>query len=397
MIMPPPQSVTASPSHWQPPPATSWQPTAQHHLLLQAIFAEDATAISAWQAWVQHIDIEQLDEGSYWLLPRLYKRWQNDDRLHREDGTQVIWQRIKGVYRHVWSRNQLIFRYLAEAIKALQRVQIPVVLMGGAALVANPGADIGSRRADDSGLWVPAASLGKALEQLRDLGWQPTQQLSPEHLRSQQTAVGLRRHQDTLTLYWWPLLECPRLGPAGESNRAGLPVQLVTTEAIVLDPTEQCFLCCIQATRWQPRSPVYWLADAIDLLQRDAIPGDRLIQLAQTHQLLLPLQSSLMQIAPLLHSDELKATLTQLQALTISQFEQAEFAAKGQAQSWLGALPTQWFEYRRLYPQCSGLQRGVNFGPFLAQRWGLRNVWQIPRHIVQRGFQRLSKLSAKTQ
>jgi hypothetical protein len=389
MITTPP-SIKASQPHWQPPPATHWQPTAQHLLLLQAIFAEDAAAIAAWQTWVQQIDIEQLDEGSYWLLPRLYQRWQ-DGLPHQADGTQAIWQRIKGVYRHVWSRNQLIIRYLAEAVQSLQTAQIPVVVMGGAALVATPGADIGSRRADDSGLWVPEAFLEPALEHLRDLGWQITRPLSPEHLRSQQTTVGLRRHRDTLTLYWWPLPECPVLGRAGEVSTGGLPIQLATTEAIALDPTDQCFICCIQATRWQPRSPVYWLADAVDLLQRYPIQSDRLIQLAQTHQLLLPLQSSWMQIAPFLVSDEVDTTLDKLKALPVSPFERAEFAVKGQANR-LGQLPTQWFEYRRLYPQFSGPQRVWNFGPFLVQRWGLKSVWQIPRHIFQRGFQRLSKL-----
>ncbi|MGD1906789.1 MAG: nucleotidyltransferase family protein [Leptolyngbyaceae cyanobacterium] len=387
MIATPP--TTANRSHWQPPPATTWQPTAQHLLLLQAIFAEDAAAIAAWRTWGEQIDIEQLDEGSYWLLPRLYKRWQ-DGLPHRKDETQAIWQRIKGVYRHVWSRNQLILWSLGEAVQSLQAAQIPVVVMGGAALVATPDADIGSRRADDSGLWVPESSLGNALGQLRDLGWQPTRPLSPEQLRSQQTAVGLRRHSDTLTLCWWPLPECPALGRAGEVNNGGLPVQLANTEAIALNPTDQCFLCCIQATRWQPGSPVYWLADAVDLLQRYPIQGDRLVQLAQTHQLVLPLKSSLMQIAPLVGSHEVETILDRLKALPVSPFERAEFAVKGQANKW-GQLPTQWFEYRRLYPQFAGPQRAWNFGPFLARRWGLKSAWQIPLHIFQRGVQRLSK------
>ena len=391
MIASTPPTQTNRP-HWQPPPATRWQPTAQHLLLLQAIFAEDAAAISTWRTWVQQIDIEQLDEGSYWLLPRLYKRWQGG-LPYQKDETQAIWQRIKGVYRHVWSRNQLILRYLGEAVQSLQAAQIPVVVMGGAALVATPDADIGSRRADDSGLWVPETCLAPALDQLRDLGWQPTRPLSPEQLRSQQTAVGLRRDQDTLTLCWWPLPECPALGRAGEVNNGGLPVQLATTEAIALEPTDQFFVCCIQATRWQPRSPVYWLADAADLLQRYPIQGDRLVQLAQTHRLLLPLQSSLMQIASLLGSHEVEA-LDRLKVLPVSPFERAEFAVKGQVSKW-GQLPTQWFEYRRLYPQFSGPQRVLNFVPFLAQRWGLKGVGQILRHIFQRGIQRLSKLRLK--
>ncbi len=387
-----PETAGAERLPWQPPPATRWQPTPQHQLLLQASFAEAAAAIAAWQTWQQRIDIEHLDEGSYWLLPRLYRRLQGLTLGQQSAEEIATLQRLKGVYRHVWSRNQMILHDLGQAVQQLQQAQIPVVVVGGAALVAAPQADVGSRRADDSGLWVPEASLTEALDRLNALGWQPTQARSPAQLRSQQTAVGLRRHRHTLTLYWRVLPPCPALGVAGEVTQGGTPIQLGAVPAIALAPTEQCFVCCVQATRWQPRSPVYWLADAADLIQRHPIDWPRLVALAQAHRLGLPLRESLALLAPMLNNPGLNTTLQQLHKVSISAFERAEFAAQARPHPLLGQLPPQWFEYRRLSPQ-PWPQRLWGFAQFLSQRWGLKSPWYIPLHGGKQGLKRLWRLS----
>ncbi|WP_204138434.1 nucleotidyltransferase family protein [Halomicronema sp. CCY15110] len=381
-------TTPAANMHWQPIPATSWQPTTTHQLLLRVICGTDEAAIAAWQTWVQQIDIEQLDEGSYWLLPRVYQRCPTleiSDPSPRETAT---WQRLKGVYRHVWSRNQMILRYLGEAVQELKEADIAAVVVGGAALVAAPGADIGSRRADDSGIWVPAETLGAALVILKSLGWRPTLSKSPDQLRAQQTAVGLRRQRDTLTLYWRVLPECPVLGVAGEEAATGTTLTLGHEFAIALSPTDQCFACCIQATRWQPRSPVYWLADAAHLIQQHPIDWARLIYLGRTHQLTLPLLKSLTHLSSLLGTAELAQTCQTLRGIPLTAAERAEFAAKAQPYPLWGQLSPLWFEYRRLTSH-HWFQYPAGFAQFLAHRWGLNHSWQVPLHASKQGVQRL--------
>jgi hypothetical protein len=356
--------------------------------LLQVIFGSDDAAIAAWRTWVEPIDIEQLDEGSYWLLTRVYQRCRGWDLPQASPHETATWQRIKGVYRHVWSRNQMILRYLGEAVRGLQEAGIPTVVVGGAALVAEPETDIGSRRADDSGIWVPAEALKTALSIFQSLGWTPTLSKSPEQLRAQQTAMGLRRQRDTLTLYWRVLPECPTLGVAGEETATGTTLSLGQATAIALSPTDQCFVCCVQATRWQPRSPVYWLADAAHLIQQHPIDWARLIYLGQTYRLSLPLLKSLTQLASLLEMAELPQTCQPLQSIPVTAFERAEFAAKARPYSLWGQLPPLWFEYRRLTSH-SWLQRPAGFAQFLAHRWGLDHPWQVPIHASKQGMKRL--------
>ena len=347
------------PAHWSPVPAASCEPTALHRLLLTAIFGDRHAAIAAWHEWEAQIDIEDLDEGSYWLLPRLYRRLRDwDGQLSSDDRQtyQRTCQRITGLYRHVWSRNQMILREVGEIVEALKAARISVVVLGGAAIVAEAGADMGARRADDSGFWVPAAALSEAVAVLRSLGWETTTHRSPVQLQQQQTFVGLHRGRNFLTLHWWVLPECAALERddferGAVSSRDGVPLQLGTVAARGLDRTDRLFVDCIRATRWQPRSPVYFLADAIELVRRRSgsqsetnsdIDWKRLVEYGCIHRLNYSLRASLEEVLacvdrPELHA-EIDAAIRTLQGLPASAPERWEARAKARPSPLLGQL-----------------------------------------------------------
>ncbi len=382
-------SASPSASRWQPQPPVTWQPTPVQQCLLTATVGQGIAALNAWQIWQAQVDIENLDEGSYWILPRLYHSLRQVDQVDLSPEALQKLQRIKGVYRHVWSRNQILLRLLEKAVQTLQQAGISPVVLGGAALVTRPGADVGSRRVDDMGLWVPFETLPLAIAQLWEAGWQPTQRLEVNQLRSQQTFLGWQQNGYTLVLYWRVLPEFSSLGVAGDSLTEAETVQLGHTSVLALDPTDQFLLCCIQATQWQPRPPFYWLADAAALAQNFTIDGPRLKEKAQTHQLTLALRESLSVIVPLLNhlnQSALTALEQELNHSAISPYEQWEFAAKAQPHPLLGQLPRHWFEYRRLHPHQSQIRCWQGYLRFLRQRWGIR-IWHVS--II---FKRLSRL-----
>jgi hypothetical protein len=355
-------------------------------LLIRAAIQAEVAAIDAWQTWKTEVeDIENLDEGSYWVFPRLYRNLQ---RLGIED---PLMQRLKGVYRHVWSRNQMMLRALELVVQELQAVDIDPLLLRGAALITLPGEDVGVRRADDSGIGVAFESVPKAVAQLQKLGWQPSQLKAPESLRSQQHALGFHRHDGLVfTLYWRPLPECFPLCSTAKSQEAQISVCLGQTFVEVPSPTEQLFYSCICATRWQLRPPFYWLADAAALIQCQPIDWVHLLHLAKQYRLSLSLRRSLTLIAAWVACPGLNSTLQQLQNLPIASFESVELWAKGRSHPLLGQLPSLWFEHQRLiaasptegnHPQA--------FGQFLQQRWGLPSLWQLPLHIGKQGAKRV--------
>ncbi len=371
-------AAAASPpaSHWQPQPPATWRPPPLQQCLLTATLGQGAIALNAWHTWQAQVDIENLDEGSYWVLPRLYQNLRQGDLSDLSAESRRKLQRIKGVYRHVWSRNQILLRLLEKAVQTLQQTGISPVVVGGAALVTRPGADVGSRRVDDMGLWVPYEAVPLAIAQLQAAGWQPTQQIGIEQLRSQQTFLGWRRDGHTMVLYWRILPEFSTLGAAGDNQTDGIIVKLGHTPVLALNPTDQFLVCCIQATQWQLRPPFYWLADAASLAQYHPIDGLRLKHQAQKHGLTLALRESLGLVVPQLQQPQLAVIEQELSHVSISSFEQREFAAKAQPHQLLGQLPRHWFEYQRLHSGQSNSRLFQGFLKVLHQRWGLR-VWHI--------------------
>ena len=80
-------------------------PTREQELLLQAALMQGKETIDAWEAWKSTVEIAQIDQGSYRLLPLLYKNL-------RDHGVEDPWaDTLKGVYRSTWYKNQLLFRH----------------------------------------------------------------------------------------------------------------------------------------------------------------------------------------------------------------------------------------------------------------------------------------------
>lgn len=365
---------------------TDWQPTPQQRLLLQATLGEDAIALAAWEAWKTQIDIEHLDEGSYLLLPRLYQRLKalgvDDPLVHR----------CKGVYRHVWSRNQLKLRELSALVQVLRAAQVEPMLLWGAAFILQPGEDTGICRADDSALGVRFAEMPQALAALQSAGWVPTQTKAAELLRSHQHAIGLTQAgRSTWILQWYVLPEWCQPKVEQTLWQQAIPVSLGSESVLSLSPADQILCACIRATQWTPVPPFHRLADAAALIQTHQPDWTFLLDRAQQTGLTWALRQALHQLHLTLPHLNLSQPLAQLATQSLQSFEQAEFNAKARPHRVLGSLPTLWFQFRRLQAQPDRAPNWMAFLPFLQQRWGIRQGWQLPLHLVTQGSKRLRR------
>ena len=77
------------------PPGAFW-PSELQQLLLIAALAEQSTAVEAWQEVRPRISIDELEPGSFQLLPLIYS---NLSEARHED---VDLPRLKGIYRRTW-------------------------------------------------------------------------------------------------------------------------------------------------------------------------------------------------------------------------------------------------------------------------------------------------------
>ena len=98
---------------------------------MTATGAADA-ALAAWETWKERNDVGSVDRGAKRLLPLVYRRL---TELRVDDPDLG---RLKDLYLHAWYRNQVKFRWAAEAVGRLREAGLDVMLLKGAALVGSP-------------------------------------------------------------------------------------------------------------------------------------------------------------------------------------------------------------------------------------------------------------------
>ena len=129
----------ASTDHW---------PSPMQRLLLQAALLPGDQAEEAWKVWLAQQEIDAIDTESFMILPQLYLN------LTRNGIRDQYTERLKGVYRQTWARNQLALRRLASAIEVLDGEGIRSVVTKGMSLAMFSYCDLGGRIMFDCDLAV---------------------------------------------------------------------------------------------------------------------------------------------------------------------------------------------------------------------------------------------------
>jgi hypothetical protein len=260
-------------------------PTAAQHDLLRAALLPDRDAVlSSLASWKASVRFDDIEPGMRRVLPLLYR---NLRTLGIED---EILPRLKGIYRQVWFRNQLILREGAGAVRALQSEGIPVLLIKGAALVSSVYADMALRPMDDFDVVVPRRSFRRAAEALVRHGWRVTPEpgdLEP-HLEFRH-AVALRRDASgDIDLHWTSTYGTFHSTAESESWQHAREANIGEETVRILAPPDQLVQICVHATL--PNldvAPIRWIPDALFILAHAGPSFDwpRLIEIARRRSL----------------------------------------------------------------------------------------------------------------
>jgi Uncharacterised nucleotidyltransferase len=253
---------------------------AQHHLLRAALLADRDAVLASLAAWKASVRFEDLELGARRLLPLLYRN------LKKLELADELMPRLKGVYRQVWFRNQLILREGAGAVRALQSEGIPVLLIKGAALVSSVYADVALRPMDDFDVVVPRQSFRRATEALRRHGWRVTPEpgdLEP-HLEFRHALALRREGSGDLDLHWTSTYGAFHRSAESESWQYAQEVKAGGETVRILAPPDQLLQICVHATL--PNldvAPIRWIPDALFILAHAGTSFDwqRLIEIAR--------------------------------------------------------------------------------------------------------------------
>ncbi|PWW04094.1 putative nucleotidyltransferase-like protein [Hoeflea marina] len=150
-------------------PGPQWaQPVGWHHrLIIAAIHPDDAVAMWHARAWLGGHDIDVVTFREHRLLAAIIVRFGR--RLADLDS----YPRLVGLQRMLWTRTMMSLREAAPALSAMVAAGVPVMVIKGAARMADGGDSARGRVAHDIDIVVRPSHMAGAFAILVEGGWTP--------------------------------------------------------------------------------------------------------------------------------------------------------------------------------------------------------------------------------
>lgn len=362
-------------------PGGCW-PLPTQELLLKAALLQGQPALDAWEQWVQTVDIDQLDGGSYRLLPLLYRSMQKHHVEHPH------MKRLKGVYRQVWYKNQMLFHGMTKLLRALHERGIRTMVLKGTAMTALYYGEYGLRGMDDFDILVPVTQARTAINNLHALRWYEHFRF-PEPLRDDYFSV-LHSHTyaDTskrqFDLHWHVFPECCEPTDDDDLWEAAIPVVIDGVETLALCPADQVLHICTHGVRWNGVPPLRWIADLAVLLNNTPVDWERVLRQARNRQMMVLMREALTYVHELLGVPVPPEVLHELRTAAVSPLEHKEYELRmvPSGDRW-NALKYTWYNFSRSTTKLSLAERVLRFPRVVQLVCRLDRLWHLPVYGMQ--------------
>ena len=295
-------------------------PSAEQEMLLKAGLLDGAEAIEAFRSWRARVRLEDdFSPATARLLPLAYRN------LHQLGVTDVIMQRLKGVYRHSWYVTQRLLHAVTPVASTLRQAGIPVLLTKGAPMALAYYRNIAVRPMADVDLVVPRSRIEDALGILVRMGWRG-EWPGEDALRFRHALPWFGPEGAAIDLHWRPMYETPPDSDDGSFFASAEPLDIRDVRVLQPDPTRMLFLTVIHGMRFNRETPVRWIADAITVIRsrNSDIDWDLLHELARSHRVVPRLRRGLSYIDTTFQAPVPAEVLERLASTRTSLFERFE-------------------------------------------------------------------------
>lgn len=223
--------------------------------------AEAAAALSEW--WRGISDLDQVHGTDSGLFAQIYAN------LGRRIPDPALASRMKGAARHVWVRNNYMISDCARIVAALCEVDIPVMLLKGAAMAIAVDSGNGLRWMSDCDILVPTDKALPAVAALAEAGLTRPQPLDGQDLR---LAHGLtlrdqRNGRDRIDVHWQPVRDVGAPSLAREMFAAGVSATIAGEACLVPSFPHMVFHTIVHGTEWSPQPRYDWLVDTVKIVR----------------------------------------------------------------------------------------------------------------------------------
>jgi polysaccharide transporter, PST family len=359
-----------------------YRPGPVQQQLLVVALGNPERAADAWKSLPDTFDLDELEPGSFELMPLAYR---NLSAVHPDDPELP---RLKGIYRRSWVKNNLLLGRTSEIADALRAAGIPTLFLEGPTYAARFYGDLSLRPTSSVHVLVPPSDAAEASALLELKGWTPRSGSGAYPgwrllfdaggnicvLRSSLAFDYLSRDDDGAGDPLWH---------AAEEQRIGESVVLVPT------PTDALLATCVAGARYGPLPTTQWLTDAVMILRTAEVDWDRVIDLAVTHRQQLRLREALACLLelPVPVPDRVHAAHAWLAGQQPTRRDRLAFELSSGRLARHGGLPHALAE---LVAQTSGeslARTAARLPRHLCARWNVEHRWQLPFAAGRRVFQ----------
>ncbi len=226
-------------------------PNASESLLLQALLAEEETAVIAAKAWLDTVNLDAINHGILRMVPLLYFRMRAWDMQHPSR------PKVKAIYQYYWLADKRL-RHQAEAvINILSELAIPFVMLKGLALGSTVYPETACRPTTDIDLLVTPSCFKDAIGILQLSGF---------------TASATAFHATTLFKSNFPEIDIHR-SPYHRSfsthfvNPLFDRIVSIGLHTFSLGVEDQLLHTIAHGTKSNVVSPLRWVVDAVLILR----------------------------------------------------------------------------------------------------------------------------------
>ena len=265
-------------------------PTVPQELLLKAGIFAGEPMFSAFEKWKTLVDFEtDIQYASFRQLPLLY---QNLNSFGVKD---PLMNRLKGIYRKAWSKNQILFFKTGKVLQILHEAAIKTIVLKGVALTVWAYKNYAVRPMADMDILVPVSQASEAFELLKMNGWKSLDQLNDDYNFKYNKSITLISEDDTeLDLHWYPFDECYGLMKDEDFWDRAVPLVVSGQKTLALNPADELLLTCVHGLMPNPEPPIRWIPDAATILKsaNGTIDWKRFIEYTEKFGVIIPVKEA---------------------------------------------------------------------------------------------------------
>jgi len=367
-------------------------------LLLHAILEkDDALAMQFYEEWTKAVPLDQVEGGSFRLVPMLYKR------LSELRADFIDKDRIAGIYKYSLYRNHMLFRHCLPALEEIKERGIDMIVLKGAALTAAYYKDYGIRPMTDIDILVEEKKISIVVDILKNLGWTLEEETSINKLIKAFHAVHMI-HGDGYTMdVHWAISDYWFRQAKGPKNRfATETASLSGCEIKILAPVYQLLHNAVHGVMWNEMSSVRWIADTVVILKNreSDIDWELFIREAEKEKLSYALENILKFLIDEFNVNIPETVIRQLESAAKDKNEIEFFRCVSKRPGFLN-MKSKWLAYsqanRNELENKIWIIKCFLFAEYLKEIWKLDRIGDIPGYMIKRGFNKIRAKKTMSQ